>query len=148
MRRIVLDTNVLVAAAYAQASASRRIVQACLQGELVAVASPAVKCEYESILARAVRRPGYERQLADLLERMELVEPGDVPRVVPEDPEDDKFLAAAAAGRAGWIITNDQHLLAISTYRQIQILPPSTFAAQLLSPDSENKASAANTTRD
>ena len=34
--RVVLDTNVLVAAAYASASASRAIVEACLHGELEA----------------------------------------------------------------------------------------------------------------
>ena len=37
--RVVLDTNVLVAAAYAPASASRAIVEACLHGELEAIMS-------------------------------------------------------------------------------------------------------------
>ncbi len=111
MERIVLDTNVLVAAAYAENSASRRIVEACLAGELTAVASPAVKREYEFILARAVRRPGYEGRLAELLEQMELAEPEQSPRVVREDADDDKFLAVAVTGRAGWIVTNDRQLI-------------------------------------
>jgi hypothetical protein len=34
---VVLDTNTLVGSAFGQGSASRRIVEACLRGELVAV---------------------------------------------------------------------------------------------------------------
>jgi predicted nucleic acid-binding protein len=45
--RIVLDTNVLVAAAYNAGSDSRRIAEACLHGELTAVLSPALRREYE-----------------------------------------------------------------------------------------------------
>lgn len=126
--RVVLDTNVLVAAAYAPASASRRIVDACVSGDLVSVASPAVRREYECILARAVRVDEYQEELALLLEKVELVEPSEAPRQVAEDPEDDKFLAAAAAGGAEWIITNDRHLLALDSYDGIRIVPPTVFA--------------------
>ena len=130
MYRVVLDTNVLVAAAYAEGSASRLIVEACLSGGLVAVASTAIKSEYEFILARAVRRPDYERRLAELLEAMELVEPDQRPRVVLEDADDDKFLAAALAARAEWIVTNDRHLLAHDPYHHIRIVPSGVFAEQ------------------
>ena len=129
--RIVLDTNVLVAAAYAPASASRRIVQACLDGELLAVASPAIKQEYELILARAVRVEGYQERLAELLEKLELVEPCETPRLVPDDPEDDKFLAAATEGRAGWIVTNDRHLLRLDPHGTLRIVPSGRFAELL-----------------
>ncbi len=132
MHRVVLDTNVLVAAAYAENSASRLVVEACLGGELVAVASPAVKGEYEFILARAVRKPGYQGRLAELVDGMELAEPDEVPRVVREDVDDDKFLAAALAGRAGWIITNDRHLLAHDPYHHIRIVPAGAFADRVL----------------
>ena len=132
MHRIVLDTNVLVAAAYAENSASRRIVEACLCGDLVPVASPAVKGEYQFILARAVRRPDYEGPLAELLENLELAEPEELPRVVLGDADDDKFLAAALAGGAGWIITNDRHLLAHDPYHDIRIVPSGVFAESVL----------------
>jgi putative PIN family toxin of toxin-antitoxin system len=128
MHRIVLDTNVLVAAAYAENSASRRIVEACLRGELLAVASPAVKAEYEFILARAVRKPDYESRLAELLEAVEVVATQQPPRVVDEDAADDKFLAAALAGRAGWIITNDRHLLQLDPYHDVRIVSSGMFA--------------------
>ena len=130
MYRVVLDTNVLVAAAYAEGSASRLIVEACLSGGLVAVASTAIKSEYEFILARAVRRPDYERRLAELLDGMELVEADEVPRVVREDVDDDKFLAAALAAGAEWIVTNDRHLLKHDPYHEIRIVPSGVFVEQ------------------
>jgi putative PIN family toxin of toxin-antitoxin system len=126
-RRIVLDTNVLVAAAYAPASASRRIVEACRQGELIAVASPATIREQERILRRSVRVRGYEAWVDELLAKTELVEPAETPRHVPDDAEDDKFLAAALAGGAGWIVTNDRHLLDLDPYWQIRIVRPGVF---------------------
>ena len=122
--RVVLDTNVLVAAAYAPASASRRIVEACMEGRLLAVASRDVKQEYELILARAVRAEEYRGRLAELLDRLELAEPSHTPRLVAEDPGDDKFLAAAEAGRADWIVTNDRHLLGLDPHGAIRIVSP------------------------
>ena len=125
--RVVLDTNVLVAAAYAPRSASRRIVDACVSGDLVAVASPAIVREYERILARAVRVDDYQDRLAALVDKLELVEPQETPRLVPDDPDDDKFPAAARAGSAGWIVTNDRHLLALDPYGPIRIVPSGRF---------------------
>jgi predicted nucleic acid-binding protein len=57
--RVVLDTNVLVAAAYAPASASRAIVEACLDGELEAIMSEETVREHRYILGRAVRSRAY-----------------------------------------------------------------------------------------
>ena len=53
--RLVLDTDCLVAAAYAEGSASRRVLEACLRGEVVALVSPGLQREYEHILSRAAR---------------------------------------------------------------------------------------------
>ena len=53
------------------------------------------------------------------------VEPG--PRIIKKDPEDDKFLRCALAGKAKWIISGDQHLLALKTYQKIKILSPADF---------------------
>ena len=131
MKRIVLDTNVLVGSAYNADSASRRIVEACQRGELTAVLSPAVRREYDRILPRAVRRPGALEPIEALLDKAEVVHPEHTPRVVPEDVEDDKLLAAALAGRADALITNDDHLLPLDPYEGVRILRPSEFAREL-----------------
>src|SRR5262249_19699335 len=107
--RVVLDTNLLVAAAYNSASASRCLVEAGLRGELTAVLSAAVRAEYERIIARAVRGHPYADRLRQLLGQAEVVEPAETPRVVPDDPEDDKLVAAALAADAV-LVTSDGHL--------------------------------------
>jgi putative PIN family toxin of toxin-antitoxin system len=126
--RVVIDTNVLVGAAYAPTSASRRIIDACLRGELVAVLSPALRGEYEHILEQAVRARGYREALRQFLERAEVVEPAPLPHGVSADPEDDKVLAAGLGGGAGFLITNDHHLLELDPYGPLRIVRPAAFA--------------------
>jgi putative PIN family toxin of toxin-antitoxin system len=125
--RVVFDTNVLVGAAYAPESASRRLVEACLRGRLVAVLSPAVAEEYEHILPRAVRTPDYQDALRQFLGRAVVVEPAETPRAVPDDPADDKLLAAAVAAAADALVTNDRHLLALDPYGALRIVRPADF---------------------
>jgi putative PIN family toxin of toxin-antitoxin system len=120
---VVLDTNVLVAAAYNPGSASRRVVEACLSGELTAVLSPALRREYEFILARAVRGQTYLEQIRRLLDSAEVIDPAQTPRVVPDDPEDDKLVAAALAAGAV-LVTNDAHLLAVAGHKGLRVVRP------------------------
>lgn len=124
MRRIVIDTNVLVASAYNTGSASHRIVDACLAGEVVMIVSPDVRREYDLILCRAVRNDEQTARLHRLIEQAEVVVPESQPRVVPDDPDDDKFLAAALAGHADALVTNDEHLLRLSGHEGLFILRP------------------------
>lgn len=125
--RIVLDTNILVAASYAPDSAARKILEACLAGRLQAVASRPVYREYDLIVAKAVRVSGYRERLALWRERLEVVAPRSIGRVVPDDPEDDKFVAAALGGAARWIVTNDRHLLDLDPYGPVRIVPSGVF---------------------
>jgi putative PIN family toxin of toxin-antitoxin system len=130
--RVVLDTNLLVGAAYHPASASRRMVDACLRGEVVALLSPALRQEYEHILGQAVRVPGYDAELRRFLEQATVVQPRQTPRVVPEDPDDDKLVAAALAGGAEVIVTSDRHLLCLNPYGSLRILRPGEFVRTFL----------------
>jgi putative PIN family toxin of toxin-antitoxin system len=127
MTRVVLDTNLLVGSAYAPRSASRRIVDACLRGELTALVSAALRREYELILARAVAGRRDAEPLRRLLEVAEAVEPMQTPRVVPDDPDDDKLVAAALAGGADALVTNDRHLLALDPHGPLRIVRPAEF---------------------
>jgi predicted nucleic acid-binding protein len=52
------------------------------------------------------------------------ITPSVVPRVVPDDPDDDEVIAAALAGRADIVVSGDRHLLTLGAYREIKILTP------------------------
>ena len=126
--RVVLDTNVLVAAAYNPRSASRHVVEACLGGELTPVLSGALRRECEFILTRAARGRPYLERVHQLLDGAEVVEPARTPRVVPDDPEDDKLVAVALAAGAA-LVTNDAHLLALAGRGGLEVVRPAGVRA-------------------
>ena len=133
-KRVVLDTNVLIAAAWNAGSASRRIVETCLEGkDLRAVSSPALRREYEFILKRAARKSKYRKSLQRLVETAEVVEcdAREMGIEVPADPDDAKVLATAVAGKVDALIGNDHHLLDLAHDSQIPILRPSEFLKRL-----------------
>lgn len=125
--RVVVDTNVLVGSAYNPRSASRTIVTACQRGDLQLFASPATLREYELILPRAIRNRQQRDQLLDLVYQACQVQPRATPRVVPGDPQDDKFVAVAVAASAVALVTNDQAVLDVGSYQGIAMLRPSAF---------------------
>lgn len=47
--------------------------------------------------------------------------------MVKEDPDDDKFLAAAIEGKADYVVSGDKPLLNIKEYRGIKIISPADF---------------------
>lgn len=127
MNCIVVDTNVLVASAYNRESASRRIVDACLAAQLDVVTSLAIRGEYDHILPRAIHDRNQLERTMELIRHSRVVAPISTPRVVDEDPDDDKFVAAAVAGKADALVTNDQCLLDVDPYHGIRIVRPVVF---------------------
>lgn len=62
-----------------------------------------------------------------ILENSLLVEPEEKIEIVKDDSDDNKFVEAAIAGKADYIITQDNHLLKIKEFRGIKILTPKQF---------------------
>ena len=56
----------------------------------------------------------------------------DLPKPVCADPDDDKFLACAIAGKAGAIICGDKHLLKASGYHDIEVMKPRRFVDRFI----------------
>jgi predicted nucleic acid-binding protein len=58
-----------------------------------------------------------------LLDGAEVVEPARTPPVVPDDPGDDKLVAAALAAGAA-LVSNDGHLLALAGHKRLEVVRP------------------------
>jgi putative PIN family toxin of toxin-antitoxin system len=109
--RVVIDTNIFVAAAYAPRSSSRLLLEAIEAERIRLLISRPVFREYRRIISQAVRKRDAVRRLQGALRKAEPIDAGRGPRRVPDDPDDDKFLELAEVGRADLLISNDHHLL-------------------------------------
>jgi predicted nucleic acid-binding protein len=61
----------------------------------------------------------------------EFVAPDEDVTAVADDPDDDKFLEAAVAGDVDYLVSGDQHLLDLQSFRSIDIVDPRTFYEHL-----------------
>jgi predicted nucleic acid-binding protein len=127
--RVVPDTHVPVAAAYNPAGSSRRVVGACQDGERTPALSPALRHEYEFILARADRGQPYLERVHRLVDGTEIVEPGETLRVVADEREGDKPASVALAAGA-ILVTHDAHLLAIAGHEGLKVARPAGVRAR------------------
>ena len=131
MIRAVVDTNIVVGASYRDESASRKVVEACIAGLVVPVASPPLRREYERVFAKAIRRPSFANTLSDFYACLRDAEADAQKRPLPDAPEDEMLLRLAA-GADATLITNDRLVLAgADLHRDLRIVSPGQFLAQL-----------------
>jgi predicted nucleic acid-binding protein len=127
MGRIVIDTNVFVAAGFNPKSAAARILGVVREGRFQLIWNEPTRRETEMILRR-IPHLDWER-VADLFQpEMEFLGPVDPESfVLVPDPEDRKFAALSAAAQAP-LVTSDDHLL---SHRGIgvDVLTPRAFLA-------------------
>ena len=124
--RLILDTNIFVAAGFNPHSASAAILQAIREGEVDLVWDTATRRESEKIVTQIPRlawdsfaglfRPENRYSGETNPERFSVV----------EDPDDRKFAALAQATGAS-LVTNDDHLLSVREQLEISILTPAEY---------------------
>ncbi len=112
--RVVLDTNILVAALLSEGGASRRILRLCLEQQVTPLVGAALFAEYEDVLAR---NELFQRSVLDAAEREVLFDAlMSVSTWTPvyylwrpnlPDPGDDHLIELAVAGGADWIVTTN-----------------------------------------
>jgi len=132
--RIVLDTNVFISGIFFTGP-PYQILKAWRDGKVQLLVSPSILDEYQRIGVELVLqfRDGDLRPFWDLLTiQAEIVLAPTLPQVIHDDPSDDKFLEAAVAGNASYIISGDKHLLKLSEFQGIRILKPKDFVQRHL----------------
>jgi len=125
--RIVLDTNILIAALITKGTPPDRLYQTWLKGEIELVTSTAQLAEVADVLARPrLQRYIDADEAAAILENIDtratiLDDPPDVD--LSPDPKDNPILAAAIAGKAVLIVSGDKkHMLALGEVEGIPIV--------------------------
>ena len=125
--KIVLDTNVLIAALIAR-GVCHDLLEHCVLRHTLLTSDFILHETHEKLIEKF----GYAADLANeavslLRSRMELVAPAMSERQVCRDPDDDNILAAALSGKCDCIITGDKDLLVLKSYEGIDILSPRDF---------------------
>jgi putative PIN family toxin of toxin-antitoxin system len=132
IRRVVLDTSVVVAALRTRAGAGNAVLRLVAKRRLIPLVSPPLFLEYEDVLKRAEQRiaHGLTLEMIDefLSEFAALVEPVEVrflwrPQV--RDPSDEMVLEAAGNGRADALVTYNVRDFALAGERfAVPVLRP------------------------
>ncbi len=125
---VLLDTNVFLAAYWNPHCASARVIGACVEGRLRCVYTEPVRREVSRLLAQVKVSAEYMRRLEPFWERAVKVDPVSVDEVQIDDPDDRKFLEAAAGSEADFLATNDDHLLRVGYLGRTEILTPGSLA--------------------
>jgi len=132
--RWVIDTNVLISAALLSGSLPAALVSRALRDFRI-VFSSATFAELETRLWR----PKFDRTITlesrklllhDLAAAAEWVEPASV-ATFSLDPDDDKFVDAALAAKARWLVTGDSDLLTLGQVEDVVILTPAQALRRL-----------------
>jgi putative PIN family toxin of toxin-antitoxin system len=125
--RLLLDTNVLVAALVARGTC-HELLEHCVR-EHVVVSSQSLLDELGGVLERKFGQRAADVQTARRLfaETLTLVEPAALDVLVCRDRDDDVVLATALAGACAAIVTGDQDLLILDPFRGIRVITPSAF---------------------
>lgn len=116
MRRVVLDSGVLVSALISPAGAPAKLLARARDGGFELVVSPLLLAELESVLAREKFRRYVDletvREYVDLLRRESIwaPDPQGAPPLSCTDADDD-YLIALAHGQSAILVSGDRHLL-------------------------------------
>jgi putative PIN family toxin of toxin-antitoxin system len=125
--RIVLDTNVLIAALIARGTCHELLEHCIVQHELITS-----EFILDELREKLINKFKYSVAIADeaivvLRSRMRVTVPSPLDIPVCRDADDDNILAAGVDGNCDCIVTGDKDLLVLHPHQAIAILSPCAF---------------------
>ena len=139
MRRVVLDSSVVVSAFRSRSGASNAVLALVASGRLVPLATPALFLEYEDVLKRPAQRKvsgltlsEIDRVLSALAAAIEPVTVRFLWRPQLSDANDEMVLEAAVNGSANALVTHNISDFAVAAPRfSLLVLRPGDFLKEL-----------------
>ena len=126
--RVVIDTNIMVSAYLG--GALKVIIVFWKSGKFTLVVSDEIVDEYREVLQRPkfqIEQSELDDFFALLLDSAEFVIPVETVNIVKDDVSDNKFIEAAVAGKAKLIVSGDNHLLELKSFKDISIITARDF---------------------
>jgi uncharacterized protein len=135
MIKAVVDTNVFISGVFWKGPPFE-VLKSWRRGDFRWAVSEPILEEYRRTLDQLIKKRlavGAQSILAIIESHAEIVEPVAFARQVCSDPDDDKFLEAAVAAHADFVVSGDFALLELKRYREIEIVRPTRFLSILRS---------------
>lgn len=126
--RVVIDTNIMVSAYLG--GALKVIIVSWKSGKFTLVVSDAIADEYREVLQRPkfqIEQTELDDFFSLLLDKAEFVIPVETINIVTDDTSDNKFIEAAIAGKSRLIVSGDNHLLELKSFKDIPIITARDF---------------------
>ena len=128
---VVLDTNIFISSIFWRGD-SYNLVKKALDDEILVFISQEIIEEIEEVLSRDFQLA--EQEIDDVINAVvlfsHLIKVGERIEFIEEDPEDNKILECAVSSNAGFIVTQDKHLLRLKEFKGIRIVTPSDFLSE------------------
>ncbi|MDH7499113.1 MAG: putative toxin-antitoxin system toxin component, PIN family [candidate division NC10 bacterium] len=124
--KVVLDTNVLVAAFVTEGICAKLLSRA-RRRQFLLFASPFILQEFKDVLRKRLSATRNEaRNAVEILSGAihEMVQPAEPVTGLCRDPNDDNILACALAAEADYLVSGDSDLLELKRFGQTRIVSP------------------------
>jgi len=127
--RVVLDTNIYIAAFGHPAGPTASLWVAAVTGRYCLLTSPSMIRELAKVLRLGLlwQEQRIQRRIRLVAQVAQIISPHRIVQVVAADPDDDRILECATEGRADLVVTNDHHLLGLKAYENIPIVASPDF---------------------
>ena len=136
--RLVVDTNVVIAAFRSSSGASNELLRQAASGAFRLLCSTALFLEYEAVLGRLEVRAATGHSLEDVESVMDAIaaiaEPVDLhfrTRPTLRDPNDEMVLEVASNGDADYIVTHNLRVFAPALELGIAVVAPREILRRL-----------------
>ena len=130
--KVVLDTNILVSSLGWLQGNPHKILEKVIDGDIELLISNAQfeelsrVLEYPKLKFKEKQKTEFRSLISD---NATFVQPTISLEVIKEDPSDNIVLECAVVAKANFIVTGDEHLLALREYKGTRIVSPSSFMA-------------------
>ncbi|MGR3319404.1 MAG: putative toxin-antitoxin system toxin component, PIN family [Candidatus Anammoxibacter sp.] len=131
MKKIVVDTNVVVSSLLNEDSIPASIIHLVLQGKVTLCLSNDIFSEYKGVLSRKkfshLDQPSIKSLLPQLKKKSLLVKPTFPIEIITNDPADNKFLECALVTKADFLVTGNSKHFPFKKFHNTRIVTPKEF---------------------
>ncbi len=131
---VIIDTNVLISGIFFKGPPFE-ILREWKKGKFTLVISHEILEEYQRVIAdlqKSFPKINAGNILDAIILKSQLTFSIVLKEQICDDPDDDKFIAAALASKCKVIVSGDKYLLRISGYRNINVIKPILFLDNFL----------------